>query len=109
MASARNAFAVATTWESNGLPAKGCSTFGRSDFMRLPWPAARMTMDKGMRQCRSGFSPTTIDLLFELAQLLDRLDLRSGLCQLRLQFGRVHGVAAVPQRLFSALFRCQRR
>ena len=30
---------------SSGRPASGCSTFGRSEFMRLPWPAARMTTE----------------------------------------------------------------
>jgi hypothetical protein len=29
--------------------ATGCSTFGRLDFMRVPWPAARMTTARGRR------------------------------------------------------------
>src|SRR5262249_6292786 len=27
----------------SGRPARGCSTFGRADFIRVPFPAARMT------------------------------------------------------------------
>src|SRR3546814_19909494 len=33
----------AWTCQSIGLPAMGCSTLGRSDFMRVPFPAARIT------------------------------------------------------------------
>ena len=37
-----------TCW-SSGRPARGCSTFGRSEFIRLPWPAAaRMTTESCM-------------------------------------------------------------
>src|SRR4051812_18132044 len=31
----------------SGRPASGCSTFGKSDFIRLPWPAARITTESG--------------------------------------------------------------
>ena len=37
----------ARTWPSIGIPPTGCSTLGRRDFMRVPWPAARMTTWKG--------------------------------------------------------------
>src|SRR5580692_10098778 len=39
--------AVSSTYCSRGLPARGCSTFGRADFMRLPAPAARMMTTRG--------------------------------------------------------------
>jgi len=28
-------------------PVAGRNTFGRSDFIRFPWPAARITMESG--------------------------------------------------------------
>src|SRR6267378_626433 len=36
--------AVLSTCSTIGRPATGCSTLGNRDFMRVPWPAARMTM-----------------------------------------------------------------
>ena len=33
---------AAMTWPSMGMPATLCSTLGKADFMRVPWPAARM-------------------------------------------------------------------
>jgi hypothetical protein len=39
--------ATSSTCASIGVPASGCSTFGMSDCMRLPWPAARITIDSG--------------------------------------------------------------
>src|SRR5574337_106769 len=33
-------FKASSTCQSMGLPHKGCSTLGRSDFMRVPCPAA---------------------------------------------------------------------
>src|SRR5215471_4889039 len=35
--------AVAITCASMGRPASGCSTLGRREFIRLPWPAASIT------------------------------------------------------------------
>src|SRR5262245_6278970 len=35
--------AVAMTCASMGCPASGCSTLGRRECMRLPWPAASIT------------------------------------------------------------------
>jgi hypothetical protein len=32
---------LASTWPIIGRPAMGCSTFGKSDFIRVPLPAAR--------------------------------------------------------------------
>src|ERR1700731_2319930 len=32
---------------SSGRPATGCNTFGSSDFIRFPLPAARITMESG--------------------------------------------------------------
>src|SRR3954465_8244517 len=43
MRSGFRARAVLITCASRGWPASGCSTFGRLECMRLPWPAARMT------------------------------------------------------------------
>jgi hypothetical protein len=34
---------LASTWASIGWPANSCSTFGRLDRIRVPWPAARTT------------------------------------------------------------------
>ena len=48
IASGSRARAVATTCARSGRPASGCSTFGRSLAMRLPWPAARMTTERGI-------------------------------------------------------------
>src|SRR3546814_13473181 len=42
-AAGARALTEASTGQSIGLPATGCSTLGRSDFMRLPFPAARTT------------------------------------------------------------------
>src|SRR3546814_16591875 len=42
-AAGARALTEASTCQSIGLPATGCSTLGRSDFMRLPFPAARTT------------------------------------------------------------------
>ena len=39
-----SARAVSITCASSGLPASGCSTLGSADCMRLPMPAARMTI-----------------------------------------------------------------
>src|SRR3546814_18269194 len=42
----RSGFSVAaafSTWRTIGRPATGCSTLGSRDFIRVPWPAARMT------------------------------------------------------------------
>src|SRR5687768_2917292 len=47
MAWAPSDFAASSTCARMGRPASGCSTLGRSDFMRLPWPAARMTTERG--------------------------------------------------------------
>src|SRR6185436_2069509 len=38
---------VSRTWRIIGLPAIGCSTFGRADFMRVPAPAASTTTAMG--------------------------------------------------------------
>ena len=35
--------AASRAWAIIGFPQTGCSTFGKSDFMRVPWPAARRT------------------------------------------------------------------
>src|SRR5205814_3401707 len=35
--------AARTTCSIIGSPTSGCNTFGRLDFMRVPWPAVRMT------------------------------------------------------------------
>src|SRR5262245_61081113 len=39
-----NARAVAITWARSGCPARGCRTLGSCECIRLPCPAARMTM-----------------------------------------------------------------
>jgi hypothetical protein len=36
--------AISMTYSKRGLPAKGCKTLGKADFMRLPWPAANITI-----------------------------------------------------------------
>src|SRR5688572_14855233 len=38
-----SARAVESTCSISGHPARGCSTLGRRERMRLPWPAARIT------------------------------------------------------------------
>src|SRR5688500_20294952 len=38
-----SARAVESTCSISGRPASGCSTLGRRERMRLPWPAARIT------------------------------------------------------------------
>src|ERR1035438_8437821 len=59
--------AVSSTCSSMGRPARGCSTFGRSERMRLPWPAARMTTFMTVRCLRkvefyrAGPRPTRAD------------------------------------------------
>src|SRR5215467_5949831 len=47
MATGSSDRAVSMTCFSRGRPASGCNTLGSADFMRLPWPAARMTTEKG--------------------------------------------------------------
>jgi len=47
----RSAFSeavVRTTCDSMGWPASLCSTLGREDFMRVPLPAAMITMERDM-------------------------------------------------------------
>src|ERR1035441_8280326 len=39
--------ASSSTYESSGAPASGCMTLGRSDCMRVPRPAARITIESG--------------------------------------------------------------
>src|SRR3989344_3396111 len=39
---------VPITCDSMGRPASLCSTFGRADFMRVPLPAAMMTIESDM-------------------------------------------------------------
>ena len=41
--------AASMTYASMGRPHTSCSTLGRSDFMRVPRPAARMTTASGGR------------------------------------------------------------
>src|SRR5215207_11225713 len=36
-------FNASSTCHTIGLPHRGCNTFGRSDFIRVPCPAARRT------------------------------------------------------------------
>ena len=37
--------AAVSAWCSIGTPARGCSTLGRSEFIRVPMPAARTTTE----------------------------------------------------------------
>src|SRR5512139_3704013 len=65
MSSVPSCLAESITCLSSGRPATGCRTFGRSDFMRLPWPAARMTTEMGMgggsrRDVNAGILPQPV-------------------------------------------------
>src|SRR5450759_3228018 len=40
--------AQSSTCCTSGLPASACSTLGFSEYMRVPFPAARMTMFSGV-------------------------------------------------------------
>ena len=47
--SGSSARAVASAWARSGAPASGCRTLGRSEFIRVPWPAASTMTATGMR------------------------------------------------------------
>ena len=49
-ARARALRAAARAWARSGTPASGCSTLGRSEFIRVPWPAASTMTAVGMRR-----------------------------------------------------------
>ena len=49
MRSGETLSAASMTYESMGRPHTWCNTLGRSDFMRVPRPAARMTTARGGR------------------------------------------------------------
>src|SRR5271155_2926145 len=105
---------------SSGCPAKGCSTLGRSEFMRLPCPAASMTTESGMTapselracQCYQALEPVRVfrqtHTLALLAQPLDRPQLRHGSGELRLGLGDLQLVAAGAHRVLGALLGRQR-
>ena len=40
--------AAASAWASSGAQASGCRTLGRSEFIRVPWPAASTMTAMGM-------------------------------------------------------------
>src|SRR5271166_3559102 len=97
--------AVASTCASSGLPASLCSTFGKSEFIRLPTPAARMTTESGMNEnsgARAGF------LAFR-AQSAYRAQLRHGARELRLGLGEFQLVGAAAHGLFGARLGGNRR
>src|SRR6188508_2864260 len=54
MSAAPTARAASMTWVSSGRPASGCRTLGKSEFIRLPWPAARITTLRGISWIHSG-------------------------------------------------------
>src|SRR5918993_2462231 len=49
MPAGRSARAARITCASSGRPASGCSTFGSTECIRLPWPAARTTTETGTK------------------------------------------------------------
>src|SRR6185369_17044266 len=91
--------AVSRTWPSIGLPATGCSTLGRRDFMRVPWPAARMTTWRGAGMAL--FCPATrLRVMRGALQRLHELVARCRLDQLLLREPAVHlGLGAGEPRL----------
>ena len=63
---------LASTWPIIGRPAMGCSTFGKSDFIRVPLPAAR-TMAAVVELAMIGF------LLLLISRLNRAANCHSGL------------------------------
>ncbi len=53
--------AVSSTWLIIGRPATWCRTLGRADFMRVPFPAARTTMCRGVLKYRTSWSTQALD------------------------------------------------
>src|SRR5580692_8674646 len=93
--------AVRITCCSSGCPANGCSTFGKSEFIRLPWPAARMTTE------RCCMKTSFAEVLAFLAQTLDSPQLCHGAEEFRLRFRDVDFIGAIAHRILGALFRRQ--
>src|SRR5450631_2818001 len=85
--------ASSSTYESSGAPASGCMTLGRSDCMRVPRPAARITIESGASlgtrslPCAICDLPLKCALAFELAQPFDHFQLRYGPRQLGQRLG----------------------
>src|SRR5262245_22326771 len=101
-----------------GRPARGCSTLGRSDFMRLPWPAARITTERGEVGVLIGrilptkprpYQRATDSRLQLLAQLLDHLHLGRSAQQFDLSLGGADRIGAILQGLFRTLLGLQGR
>src|ERR1700742_456539 len=88
---------------SSGSPANGCRTFGRSEFIRLPWPAAKITTES----CMQTPCAEILRGLAFLAQAFYGAQLRQDTNQFRLGLGDIHLVAAVAHRVFGALLRGQ--
>src|SRR3990167_6985871 len=49
MAHGANCWLERTTRSNNGIPAKGCNTFGKSEHIRVPLPAARIIMSNASK------------------------------------------------------------
>src|SRR4026209_1327430 len=69
---ASSARAQSITWARSGRPASVCRTFGRSEFIRLPCPAARMTTLSGMRAIISCVRRRVADIGLNSRALLRR-------------------------------------
>src|ERR1700710_1092475 len=103
MLSGCSASAVSMTCSSSGRPASGCNTFGKSEFIRLPWPAASMTTERCMK------TPKWRRSLVLFTQALDRSQLCHGPQQFRLRLGDVHLVGSLAHRVLGPLLGGKRR
>src|SRR5580692_9902213 len=94
-----SARAVRITCCSSGCPASGCSTLGRSEFMRLPCPAASMTTESGMTAPRPGAGRVSAFL----AKLLDGLQLSNSAQQLGVRLRKFSFVRAGAHKFLGPL------
>src|ERR1700759_3773765 len=67
MAAGSSRRAVSMTCLSSARPARGCSTLGSVDFIRLPWPAARITTETGEVRRGAGVGPGGDFLAIEIS------------------------------------------
>src|SRR5271156_571036 len=101
-----SARAVRMTCWSSGCPASGCRTLGRSECMRLPCPAARMTTESGMtapREARRAPGVSVESISAFLAQPLDGSELSDSAHQLDLRLGNLSFVRTGAHEFLGAL------
>src|SRR5260370_4715635 len=58
----------------SGRPATGCNAFGRADFIRFPWPAARITMESGTARVGSFFAMKVCSVIQDGCNITWRVD-----------------------------------